>query len=110
MRVFPMSNIVQRNLHRSLAKSLIEVEAETGVPCERLVSLMNEEFEYVDKDDQSAISALEKQMSLDVAAEKHAQTSKLKLSETAVALTAIKRKLGKLSSRYLINESEPEAT
>lgn len=93
-----MTNIIQRNLHRSLAKSLIEVAEETGVSLNELVKLMNDEYGYVDKNDHNAVSTLEKQMELDVAAENHASSNNIKVSETAVVRTALKRKMGTLVS------------
>ncbi|QQK72114.1 hypothetical protein [Pectobacterium versatile] len=101
-----MTNIVQRNLHRSLAKSIISVEEETGVSQDKLVKILNEEFGYVDKDDQTAVSNLENQMALDVAAEKHAAKHKVTVSELAVARTAIKRKMGTLANNVKVNDSE----
>jgi hypothetical protein len=105
-----MSNIVQRNLHRSLAISLIAVEEETGISQEKLVKLMNDEFGYVDKDTPSAVSILEQQMELEVAAERHAKKNKVKVSETAVGLTAIKRKMGTLASGFQESNPDPKTT
>ncbi|EPB4205284.1 hypothetical protein ACROUB_003619 [Yersinia enterocolitica] len=105
-----MTNIVQRNLHRSLAKSLISVEEETGVSQDKLVKILNEEFGYVDKEDQIAVSNLENQMALDVAAEKHASKHKVIVNELAVARTAIKRKMGTLANSVKVNDSETKMT
>lgn len=95
-----MANIVQRNLHLSLAKSLIEVAEETGVAIGELVKLMNDEYEYVDRDNPRALSTLEKQMELDIAAEKHARNNKVQVDGIAVARTALKRKMGTLVSDF----------
>lgn len=105
-----MANIVQRNLHRSLAKSLIAVEKETGIPLDRLVKLMNDEFGYVDKNDQKRVETLENQMELDVAAELHAKKNNVSVSETAVAHTALRRKMGTLSQDFKPDTPNTETT
>ena len=95
-----MSGIVERNLHRSIAASIIEVEKETGIPASELAELMNDEYGYVPKEKKAEVENLKKQMELDVAAEKHARESKLKVNKLAVARTALDREMGKLTSKF----------
>lgn len=92
-----MSGIVERNLHRSIAAAIIEVEKETTIPASELVEIMNHEYGYVPEEQ---MEKLKRQMELDVAADKHARESKLKVNTVAVARTALDRKMGKLANKF----------
>lgn len=95
-----MSGIVERNLHRSIAAAIIIVEKETGIPVSELAELMNDEYGYVPKEKRAEVENLKKQMELDVAAEKHARESRLKVNKRAVARTALDREMGKLTIKF----------
>ncbi|KPM00669.1 hypothetical protein [Vibrio splendidus] len=99
-----MSGIVQRNLHRSIAASIMKVAEETGIPESDLVEIMNDKYEYVPRNNQTEEKKLKKQMELDIAAEKHARESKLKVSKTAVAKTALSREMGTLGREFKAEE------
>lgn len=103
-----MSGIVERNLHRSIAASIIEVERETGIPVSELAELMNDEYGYVPKEEKVGVESLKRQMELDVAAEKHARESKLKVNKLAVGLTAIDREMGKLANKIQDKELDSD--
>ena len=95
-----MSGIVERNLHRSIVASIIEVEKETGIPASELAEIMNNEYGYVPKEEKMEVEKLKRQMELDIAAEKHARESKLKVNKLAVGRTALDREMGKLANKF----------
>lgn len=103
-----MSGIVERNLHRSIATSIIEVEKETGIPASELAEMMNNAYGYVPKENKSEVEKLKRQMELDVAAEKHARESKLKVSKLAVGLTALDREMGSLVKKLQDEELDKD--
>ncbi|MBZ6390814.1 MAG: hypothetical protein LBE90_09970 [Pantoea dispersa] len=95
-----MVNIVQRNLQRSLAKTISEIEQETGIPQDQLVDILNEEYGYVSQDDSDSIANLNKQIELDKAADRHAKEKKVKVSKRAVVKTIYDRETGKLARDF----------
>ncbi|WP_201508318.1 hypothetical protein [Psychrobacter alimentarius] len=92
-----MSGIIERNLHRSIAAAIIEVEKETSIPASELAEIMNDEYGYVSEEE---MGKLKRQMELDVAADKHARESKLKVDKVAVGRTALDRTMGKLVNKF----------
>jgi len=96
-----MANIVQRNFQKSIAATIIHVEKELGIQLdtEDSLILLNKEYGYVKEDDQEAFETLNKQIELDVAAEKHAQNHPVTVSKLAVVRTTMDRELGTLTSR-----------
>ncbi|EII3441632.1 TPA: hypothetical protein GRI96_17920 [Vibrio parahaemolyticus] len=92
-----MANIVQRSMQRSLAKTISEMEQETGIPQSQLVEILNEEYGYVSKDDPELLSDLNRQIELDRAADRHAKKKKIEVSKRAIAKTTWDRESGKLA-------------
>lgn len=105
-----MANIVQRNLQKSIASTIIHVEKELGIPLdtEEVLMLLNKEYGYVKEDDQEALETLNKQIELDVASEKHARNHPVTVSKLAVVHTTIDRELGTLTSRC--KDAKPKGT
>jgi hypothetical protein len=97
-------DMITRTSCRSLAKSIVSVEQELGTKLEVDLALehLQQEYLYVAEDDQDTLDLLKAQVSLEVAAERNAKENSIpanKLRETAVALTALDRKLGTLSKK-----------
>ncbi len=103
-----MANIVQRNLQKSLATSMVAVQKETGIPMPELVEIFNQKFGYVAKENPTAVKLLTTQVELDAAAEKHAQDNKVVVSKTAVVLTALERMSGTLSGQIQSTAPQPQ--
>ncbi len=100
-----MTNLVIRNCERSLAKSILSVEKELGIILDSTdaVEYLNQRYNYVAEGDIETLETLKKQVVLDIAAERHATDHPIpssKLSEIAVALTALDRKLGILPGHF----------
>ena len=103
-----MANIVQRNLQRSLAKTISEIEQETGIPQEQLVDILNEEYGYVPPNNTESIADLNRQIELDKAADRHAKEKKIKVSKRAVVKTIYDRETGKLARDFKEGNTEKE--
>ena len=103
-----MSGIVERNLHRSIVASIIAVEKETGIPASELAEFLNNKYMYVPKEEKVEVEKLKRQMELDVAAEKHARESNLKVNKQAVALTALDRLMGNLPNKFRNEELDTD--
>lgn len=97
-----MSNIVQRSLQRSLAKSVSFYAEETGLPQDEIVNMLNDEYGYVTPD---LLPDLNKQIELDRAAELHAKQKKIKVNKVAVFKTSVDRENSKLV-KIVRDESE----
>lgn len=95
-----MANIVQRNFQKSIAATIIHIEKELGIQLdtEDALTFLNEKYGYVKEDDQKSFQTLNKQIELDVAAEKHAQNNPVKVSKFAVVSTMLDRESGTLTS------------
>ncbi len=92
-----MSNIVQRNLQRSLAKSVSDLVEETGLPQGQIIEILNNEYGYVTQNDPELLTDLNKQIGLDTAANLHAKQKKVKVNEVAVVKTIYDRKTHQLA-------------
>lgn len=102
-----MTNIVQRNLQRSLAKTVEALVNETGLPQDQIVEILNEEYNYIPEGDSSSVDNLNKQIELDRAADNHAKQKKVKVSKKAVVKTIWDRESGKLAEDFKGNNEEP---
>ncbi len=89
-----MSNIVQRNLQRSLAKSVSVIEEETGLSQNEIINTLNDEYGYVTPE---LLPDLNKQVELDRTADLHAKQKKIKVNKAAVLKTALDREASELA-------------
>ncbi|WP_350557500.1 hypothetical protein [Psychrobacter sp. CAL346-MNA-CIBAN-0220] len=89
-----MSNIVQRNLQRSLAKSVSVLAEETGFSPSEIINTLNDEYGYVTPE---LLPDLNKQVELDRAADLHAKQKKIKVNKVAVLKTALDRETSELA-------------
>lgn len=103
-------NIVQRNMQRSLAKTVTTIAAETGMNRDEVVQLLNDQYGYVPQDDSKRVDSLKKQVELDQAADDHAKRNKVSLSKLAVAKTIADREAGRLSNKIggTVGEVKPD--
>ncbi|ENJ2788116.1 hypothetical protein AB0656_002575 [Vibrio parahaemolyticus] len=92
-----MSNIVQRNAQKSLAKTVEKLSKELQLPTTDIVTALNERYGYVSEHPKE-VNVLTKQVELDMQAEAHARRHKLKVKTTAVLATAADRELGNLTA------------
>lgn len=92
--VSAMSNIVQRNLQRSLAKSVSVLAEETGLSPSEIINTLNDEYGYVTPE---LLPDLNKQVELDRAADLHAKQKKIKVNKVAVLKTALDRETSELA-------------
>ena len=92
-----MTDIVQRNMQRSLAITISKMEQETGISQSQLLDTLNEEYGYVPKDAPALLSDLNRQIELDRAADCHAKEKKIKVSKVAILKTILDRESGKLA-------------
>jgi hypothetical protein len=92
-----MSNIVQRNAQKSLAKTVAQLSEELQLPATEIVIALNERYSYVCELPKE-VNLLTKQVELDIEAEAHARRHKLKVNKTAVLATALDRELGNLTA------------
>ncbi len=97
-----MSNIVQRNLQRSLAKSVSVLAEETGLSPSEIINTLNDEYGYVTPE---LLPDLNKQVELDRAADLHAKQKKIKVNKGAVLKTALDRETSELA-KIVRNKSE----
>lgn len=105
-----MSNIVQRNMQKSLAKTVAKLSEELQLPSTEIVKVLNERYGYVSAHPKE-VNVLSKQVELDIQAEEHARRHNLKVSKTAVTATALDRELGILGDkmRDQLNDQEGDA-
>lgn len=97
-----MSNIVQRNLQRSLAKSVSVLAEETGLSPNEIINTLNDEYGYVTPE---LLPDLNKQVELDRAADLHAKQKKIKVNKVAVLKTALDREASELA-KIVMNKNE----
>lgn len=103
-----MVNIVQRNLQRSLAKTISVMEEETGLSQNQLVEILNEEYGYVSPTDPVRVADLNKQIELDKAADRHANKKNIQVNKIAVVKTILDRETGKLAKNFKKSNTERE--
>ena len=98
-----MSNIVQRNLQRSLAKSVLVLAEETGLSPNEIINTLNDEYGYVTPE---LLPDLNKQVELDRAADLHAKQKKIKVNKVAVLKTALDREASELAKIVMDKNEE----
>ena len=95
-----MASIVQRNLQRSLAKSVSILQEETGLPQEQILNILNDDYGYVSQNDTATLKDLNRQIELDRAADFHATQKKITVNKNAVIKTIYEREIGKLPKKF----------